>query len=254
MKRIIYIAISIVLLINACKEADFQQYVDKDRLQFGPNQPDLIYRSDYETNWKFQDTTKSYSFYFEEEDVTVDTLYFDLYTLGRVTDYDRPYRLIQVQEPGIDNAVAGTHYQAFDDAKSQDLYVVKAGQSHIRVPLVFLRDPSLKEKPYLLSIRLQPNEHFDLGPTTNIWRKATVVDRLLRPTAWTNSYWGVYSLTKHQFMIDATGQKWDQEMMENLAYDETTYYRAVLKQALAEYNNEHNTPLTDEDGNEVIFP
>jgi hypothetical protein len=246
MKSRLYFLLGFLLLINSCKEADFMSYQDIDRLQFGPDNPALIYRSDYETNWKFRDTTKTYSFY------------FDMYTLGKVTDYDRPYKLVQVQEPNVDNAIPGVHYQAFDAPKSEELYVVKAGQSHIRVPIVFFRDASLAEKPFILSIQIGANEHFDLGPATNVWRKATVADRLLQPTAWnasaTTYYWGKYSTVKHQFMIDATGQQWDQDMMSSLAYDETTYYRAVLKRALADYNNEYPDPLEDEFGDLVVFP
>lgn len=258
MKLNILVFLGFLTIVSSCKEAEFMEYQDEDRIQFGPNNPDLIYRSDYETQWKFQDTTKGYSFYFEKEEVTVDTLFFDLYTLGRVVDYDRPYKLVQTEEEGVKNAKAGIHYQAFDAPESKELYVVEAGKAHVRVPIVLFRDESLKDDPYILSFKIQENEHFKLGAATNTWRKATVADKLIQPPAWdaigTQYYWGAYSTVKHQFMIDASGLEWDQEVMASLAYDETTYFRAVFKKALTDYNSSHSEPLRDENNQLVVFP
>ena len=258
-KQHIYILFGLLMTMLSCKKASFIDYQDVDRLQFGPPDPEKIYWSDYEKTWKWADTTKSYSFYFEAPKIVQDTLYFDLYTLGQIADFDRPFKLVQKAVAGAENAVAGKHYLAFDNEKAKSLYVVKAGQSHLRVPIVLLRDASLKEKPYTLYLELAPNEHFQPGPSTNIWRKAIIADRLLQPSAWTDDaaryYWGKYSTVKHQFMIDATDLLWDQSMMENLAYDETNYYKAELKKALADYNAKHpGNPLTDEFNELVIFP
>jgi len=258
MKKL-YFIIFLISLFYSCKKTEYLSYSDIDRIQFGPSDPLLIYRSDYETVWKYKDTLKSYSFYYDSESIRQDTLYFDIYTLGMVANYDRSYTLRQTIVESDNNAQPNIHYQSFDDPKSEKIYVIKAGQVHAKVPVILYRDPTLKEKEYILNIEIVENQNFSLGPITNVWRKVIISDRLTRPTAWTDSavkyWWGKYSAVKHQFMIEVTHQKWDQEMMSSLAQDESSYWLTELKKALADYNNAHsNTPLLDEDQELVVFP
>lgn len=251
--------LGVLCSLFSCKEAEFMPYKDVDRIQFGPMDPAKIYWSDYEKIWKLSDTAKAYSFYTEEATKLVDTVYFRIYTLGKVQNYDRAFKLMQSLVKDVDNAVPNKHYQAFDDSKGEQLYVVKAGQSYMRVPVVLLRDASLKSKPYTLQFEVVANEHFQQGAPTNTWRRVLVGDLLLQPAAWddyaTKYFWGKYSRVKHEFMIEVTGLKWDQEMMSKLEFDQSKHFGTELKKELALYNNAHlGEPKVDEFGDLIVFP
>ena len=161
---------------------------------------------------------------------------------------------------GALNAVPGVDYKAFTDASVNSKYVIKAGERNTLVPIVLLRSATLKTATVTLIIKVAANDDFQLGETTNIWRKVTSTDRLSKPAAWTstiNIYFGTYSVVKHQFMIDVTGKKWDQTFLSGVLSDFTQliYYTNVCKTALINYNNAHpGNPLRDETGALVVFP
>jgi Domain of unknown function (DUF4843) len=184
-----------------------------------------------------------------------------VYAVGGVSKNDRPFVLEQEEATGLLNAVPGTHYKAFNDPSLKDVYTIKAGKVHASVPVVLLRDPSLKTAAYNLNIRVAANEHFKKGEVRKLWRKIEFTDRLSRPAAWNASgvqyYWGKYSMVKHGFMIEQSGERWDQDFMNGLFTDFSiiSYWRAQLKTYLIEYNKAHpNDPLKDEDGELVVFP
>ncbi|MBO9634949.1 MAG: DUF4843 domain-containing protein, partial [Chitinophagaceae bacterium] len=150
---------------------------------------------------------------------------------------------------------------AFDDATVSALYTIKKDSVHSRFPVVALRDASLKTGPVVLKFEVVENEAFKPGEKNNTWRKLTITDKLVRPASWDgvmeSYYWGKYSTVKHQFMIDLTGKKWDQEFMAGIYNDfaALAYYNATFSTALVDYNNAHpNAPLRDEDGELMLFP
>lgn len=258
MKKSIYLYMMLVfiLLLNACKQDQYYLYNDVGRLQFGP-EPSRIYTASY----NLADTLKRYTFYYENASVVQDTIYFDLYAVGGTSDVDRAFGLEQELVEGVENPVAGVHYKAFDHVELAAHYVIKAGTVHTRVPIVLLRDASLKSNTYTLKLRVLPNEHFLEGEPTNLWRKVEFTDRLSRPAAWDDSmsqyYLGKYSRVKHEFMIEATGQFWDEEFIQTIRPDFALlgYWTAVVKVALMTYNNQNPTNLLmDEDDELVIFP
>src|SRR5690606_5427125 len=116
--------------------------------------------------------------------------------------------------------VAGKHYVAFTDSKASKHYVIKADSMHARVPVILLRDLSLKSSAVLLKFKVVENEQFKTGEASKLWRKIEFTDQLSRPLAWSASastyYYGEYSLVKHQFMVESTGQRWDQDFMVGL--------------------------------------
>lgn len=244
-----------MLLLHACSEETLV-YDDVARLQFGPEPSGM-----YVTYLNFADTLKAYTFVYEPTSVLQDTLYFDLYTIGGPSEIDRPFKLEQVQVPDTLNAVAGTHYIGFNDNRVAGLYVIKAGEVHLRVPVVTLRDPSLKENGVMLKIQVVQNEHFEPGDPRLTWRKGIITDRLTRPAAWDDAmerfYWGAYSEVKHAWMVEVTGERWDQEYMQEVQSDfaNLSFWISTLKQLLIDHNNENpGNPLTDEFGALVFFP
>ncbi|UKJ08555.1 DUF4843 domain-containing protein [Solitalea lacus] len=257
MKKIKYFVVALALLgLASCKEDDYYLFNDVARLQFGPDITRI-----YQPSFNLADTLKPYTFYYENPDVKQDTVFFDIYAIGGTSSKDRSFTLEQVQESGVNNAVAGTHYLAFANPAVSKNYVIKAGQIHSLVPVIILRDPSLKSANVTLKFNVVVNENFQLGEAKNLWRKIDLTDRLSQPAAWnasaTQFYYGKYSTVKHQFMIQSTNQKWDQEFMATLPNDYALlqYYTGTLKNALVNYNNAHpGNMLRDEMGDLVVFP
>lgn len=254
-KYILFLAVAFISV--SCNTDDYLTYGDDARIQFGP---DVKYL--YATSYQLSDTLKSYTFVYENASVQQDTVFFDVYTMGRVSAVDRPISLKQVQIDGADNCVAGVHYKAFNDPTVSKHYVIKAGSTHTIIPIVFLRDPSLKNKIYSLRIELEANDAFSLGETSKLWRRINVADRLVRPNSWTTSiekyYLGTYSYVKHSWMVSQTGFKWDEEYLSAViaSYAEILYWKARFRELLSKYNSNPanpGVPLTDENGILVAF-
>lgn len=250
-------ALCLLLTIASC-EQEYPIYSGENYIQFGSP---LKYQD--KESYEYIDTVKSKSFAYDKLSLTQDTMYFDLYTVGGAKDYDRPFVLEQEQIADTVNCIPGKHYIAFDDAEMTKHYVLKAGEVHMLVPIIFLRDETLKENVFALKVCLRANEHFQLGDSNFAWRKAYCTDLLVKPTAWTSMigyFVGEYSQVKHRFLIDATGKKWDDDFFAEIMsspsgiYD-LMYWAGAGKKALEEYNKEHpDSPLVDENGKPVIIP
>ncbi|WP_316793212.1 DUF4843 domain-containing protein [Pedobacter frigoris] len=257
MKALKYMIVAMVILaIASCKKDQYYLYDDVARIQFGP-EPSRIYT----TSYNLADTLKPYTFFYEDASVTQDTVFFDIYAIGGVSKTDRTFTLAQEQVTSATNAIPGTQYVAFNDPKATKNFVIKAGTAHTRVPIVLLRDASLKTSTPVLKFKVIADGNFQVGEINNLWRKIEFTDRLSQPAAWNASavqfYYGKYSVTKHQFMIDQTGEKWDQDFMAPLPSDYALlqYWTGMLKITLINYNNAHpGNPLRDETGELVVFP
>lgn len=255
-KRILSILVLCVLIFCSCKKNKYNYYDGMGILQFGPTLKYL-----YDSYYAMTDTVKTYSFAYQNSETVVDTVYFDIYALGGIKDYDRPFVLKQVSVSGKPNAIPGVHYRPFDSPQLSDLYVMKSGTFHMRVPVVLLRDASLKNESYTLQFEVGQNEFFIQGEEAKIWRRVEFADMLIQPNSWNANmstlYWGAYSRVKHAFMIDSTGEPWDEEFMAIFPYDQLygVYWKTKLRTFLAEYNNAHpGNPLRDENGALVVFP
>lgn len=256
MKRILYILTGLMVLTVSCQKDKYYLFNDVGRIQFGPN-PNLLYRS----GAQLMDTVKNYTFYYDGDNVKEDTVYFDVYTVGGITSHDRKFKLEQVQVDGVMNATADKHYVGFSNQNAMKNFVIKADSVHCAVPIVLLRDPSLKDTNVVLKFQVVENEDFKLGEVANLWREVGITDRLSQPNTWdanfSRYYFGEYSVVKHRFMIDSTGQKWDDSFIVEIRSDYSLlqYWIGVCKTALIKYNNQHpGQPLRDEYRQLIIFP
>jgi len=255
MKSIQIVFIIIIFAgITSCKKEKYYLFNDVARLQFGAD-PTVL------GNNSLTDTVKPYTFYYETPAKVQDTAWFNIYAIGGISGSDRPFTLQQVTLDGVPNAEAGKHYKAFNDPSLASLYVIKANQVMTRVPVIVLRDASLKTTTVTLKLEVKENEIFRIGEKARIWRKLLITDRLVRPTGWDNSatmyYFGKYSVVKHQFMIEVTGKKWDQPFFVEMYtdYSLVNYYKSIVTTALIDYNNAHpGNPLRDEDGELLEMP
>lgn len=252
MNRIILI-IAIIGSLVSCKQDNYLMYTEADRLQFGPV-PEKIYIAQAE----LEDTLKSYTFLKQPITKLRDTVYFDLYTMGNVSDRERAYSLVQEEMPGVENAVAGVHYVDFTDDAVKPLYTIPAGRNHVRVPVVLIRDDAYLSAKYYLKLKVKENESFKLGDARRTWRKLVIADMLLKPAAWNDRVFGTYSQEKHKFMTQQTGIDWDQAYILSVNADVTlTYYwQAKFRELLYSYNQDPTNPvrpLVDEFGKEISF-
>jgi hypothetical protein len=261
MKNFKYILIALICICTlSCKKSDDFLYNDTiARIQFGP-----ALQVFYRPANTFSDSLKLVSLTSLSTDILVDTVYFDIYTMGKVSDMDRRFALKQEQVVGGYNAVPGVHYKAFTDSDLAKNYVIKAGQSHSLVPIILLRDASLKTNSAVLKFSIVANDNFQPGQEQLIWRKVIFTDRISKPAAWTASaattYYGKYSEVKHRFMISHTGQLWDDAFLNMIIADTQlqAYWIGIVKSALAAYNKAHPgpppAPLIDEVGELVVLP
>src|SRR5882762_10394200 len=98
MKRLIYIALILTAVITGCKKNEQLLYNDIARVQL-------------------KDTaTLNSTFVYEPATTTKDTVYVQVNTIGKITNYDREVKLVQVTEKDEPfPAVAGVHYIPMDD-------------------------------------------------------------------------------------------------------------------------------------------
>lgn len=257
MKNLKHLLVAIIcMFILSCKKSGDFLYTDIARIQFGP-EPRLL----YSTAAGLNDSLKRQTFVYLDNSTLIDTIYFDIYAMGNLSDKDRSFTLKQEQVNEEYNAVPGVHYKAFTDSDVAGNYVIKAGQSHNLVPVILMRDASLKSNSAILKFSIVANENFQPGPEELLWRKVIFTDRISRPSAWNESvstmYFGKYSEVKHKFMIKTTGQKWDQDFFVMLIQDtqQLQYWLGMVKSALVAYNNDHpDKHMTDEFEEPVVIP
>jgi hypothetical protein len=249
MKRLIYIIAILMAAASGCTKSEYLLFSDVARVQLSDT------------------TTLSSTFIYDPATVTKDTVYILVSTIGGITNYDRPVKLVQVPEfdytyvrDPITNqitdtiaterpfkAVAGTHYMDLADKSLESMMVVKADSVSALIPVVLLRDASLKTNSYRLRLQLVANKEFSLGEKNA--REKTIVfsDRLERFFSWrvdaTNApafnNFGKYSTGKHQFMMDVLKVNIDEAWYQAaLAAQATGNYVNLLKGALTTFNND----------------
>lgn len=255
-KSILFMLSVCTIIFISCAKDEYYIFNDEARIQFGPP---IVPRGT--TVSEYQDTLKGATFYYDAENITRDTIYFDIYTIGKLSKTDRSYKIEQINLPNVDNAIPGKHYVAFDDPSLTNAYSINADSVHAKVPIVILRDPELKTKTINLGFQIVENNDFKLGENSKLWRKLQITDRLNKPNNWTTTisqyYFGAYSVRKHQFMIETTQERWDDNFFSEVysAIDLINYYKSFLGTALIDYNNAHpGNPLKDENGELITFP
>ncbi len=251
-RKTIYIALlAIIALLSAC-EQDLPVYSDTTSR--------LYFKKAY-----LSDSLTSYSFSYHG-DVTSDTVWVTVQNLGFIANHDRSFELEQVMT-GTDDAVAGKHYVSFDDAEYKKHLVIKADSTTARIPIVVLRDASLKTSTVTLKFTIKENAEFKPGFKSQMNRYIQITDRLAKPSNWggyCNWYFGTYGPVRHQFMIKVTGEKWDEDYISKQQFDSYTADQAYmsficskLAAALAVENAEREaqglSPLAEEDGTLIGF-
>lgn len=231
MNRLISITlISLVAVVTGCSKTDGLLYSDSARLQLGDT------------------TTVSSTFVYEPAAKTRDTVYIQVNTIGKMAAYDREVTLVQVAEKNEPNpAVAGVHYVSMTDPSLKSQMVIKANTVSAMIPVVLLRDVSLKTKSIHLRLELAANDQFGLGELQKRSRAVIFSDRLERFYSWRTDAgasaafvsFGKYSTRKHQFMIDVLHEQIDEAWFQAaLSIGEIQHYKNFLKDKLNVFNTD----------------
>ncbi|MBV7529648.1 DUF4843 domain-containing protein [Chitinophaga sp. sic0106] len=249
MKNIICLCALALMITSGCKKAPYLTYSDIARVQMSDT------------------TTQTATFVFESKSLVQDTVYIDINTIGGITPYDRPVKLVQVPEvtwtykrdPAtnliIDStatelpykALPGVHYVDFNDKAVQAIMVVKANEATAKIPVILLRDASLAANTYRLRVQLVANDQFGLGEKAAREKTLTFSDHLERFKSWQTdnglspaySWFNKYSVGKHQFMIDVLKQNIDEAWYQAAnGNGSLRQFVIVLKEALAAYNSD----------------
>lgn len=244
-----YSCIIVILLAVAigCKKAGYMLYNSGARIQLADTIP------------------QSYTFVYEDAKVTRDTIYIPMKTIGGIAPHDRTFTVEQapeydvayIRDPNTNKitdstvtekpfkAIPGKHYVAFSDPGEQAILQVAADSAAGVVPIILIRDTSLKSNSYRLRIRLTANDEFAIGEKNAIEKTIVFSDKLERFDSWKVDngtaaayiYFGKYSTGKHQFMIDVLQTRIDETWYQAIAAVQAqVHYKNLLRDALAAFN------------------
>lgn len=201
------------------------------------------------------DTIVLFTFVFQPETVTKDTVWVEVKTMGDVYDYPRPLKI--KQEPSFrKDAVAGVHYVGFDTPGMKERYVIPAGEVTAKLPVVLLRD-QLGEEYFYLRIVFEANDYFLSGYDHLSHRTIRVSNLLSKPENWNatvvGSLFGTYSQEKHQFMLDVTGLAIDEDYIQAILDTKDPSYYTYLRTWYTNKLNAANALLPEEDRYKFVF-
>jgi hypothetical protein len=257
MKRLIYFAAAVFLAVTAisCSKTPGLLYSDVARVQLNDT------------------ATLNSTFVYEAPTIIRDTVYIQVNTIGEMASVDRAVKFVQVSnKTDLFPAVSGQHFVPFDDPSLKNLMVIKANTVKAKIPVVLLRDASLKTNTYRLRLQLAANDQFGLGEVQSRSISIVFSDRLERFYSWRLDNgtapafytFGKYSTRKHQFMIDKLHEQIDETWYQTaVSIGALQNYANILKTALASFNNDPvniasgKAPLreTDEVGSvPITFP
>ena len=246
MKQIIYTVLFLVAIgLTGCQKAEYLLFNDIARVQMDEANEILT------------------SFYYMDAAIGRDTVYLTVNTIGdpenrvrqialeQISEYDVEYKYdekgnlidsILTEKPN--KAVAGVHYVPMDDPEMLPLLVIQPNAVTAEIPVILLRDASLKEDDYRLCLRLKATDDFRLGETGKLSGTIVLSDKLSKPNFCNSSvdryYFGVYSTRKHEFMIEVMQTEISDAWWNKLSadYAEINYTKDKLRDALQAYNDD----------------
>lgn len=267
MKTIKYLALAAIVLTTATScEKTLEPYSNPDcylNFRFVDSEGKDYQNEDLAKTPSIINTPILYNFK-THGSVQSDTVWIEAKTAGFVKDYDRSFDLEQIQVEGVQNAVPGVDYVAFDAPEAKRAQIVKAGEASFRVPVIVLRSTTLLTQDVVLKVRFKENENFKNGFTQMQERIISFTDRVSKPTVWDqcglDDIFGEYGDVKYQLMIDWSGKPWSDEfILDNYNKDKAylSYMAQVFQKRLEKENAERieaGQPVwSEEDGTPVSF-
>lgn len=203
------------------------------------------------------DSVKRYTFAYYPEEVKTDTVFLDVAAVGNLSAQPRKVTIVQNIAVGVDNAEPDVHFEPFSGL--MDKLVIEGNATGMKLPVVLKRDPSLKNKEYVLEIRLTENSDFALMSPNSIVKRILMSDILTKPNTWKGAaayYLGNYGTEKHKVMIAAAApygitvnDEWIDAIFNKGDYGYVTYWEGIFKTKLQEINDQRTAagegPLTE---------
>lgn len=214
----------------------------------------------YSVNSVYAGTIDSLNYSFVEKKSTVqqDTIWFATRITGNPASYNRVINLLPV-EAGT-TAVPNVHYKLLPYTMPQNSFQTNVG-------VVLIRDASLRDTSFTLTLSIRPNEDFPVLMKDTLMAdgayydrnriKIVFTDRLIKPANWDTYliiFFGAYSDTKFRFIASVLGvSSFPTTGANAVGYPTMQYYQNTVRNALLAYNAA-NGPLIDEHGNPVVIP
>ncbi len=246
-KKLVLLLVLLLSLATGCTK-DILKYENDPRVYF--NERFTINATNSSAIY-----TRSFSFAPFPATVVDTTLYIKVKIQGLVAATNRTFGAEAIADGTT--AITGTDYKLLPGT-------IKANESEGLLPVVLYRTPALKITMKQLKIRLADAYDFKSGTVENNVFTLMFNDDYIKPDNWDTApglktYFGVFSVTKYKFIIQVLGRSDFQ--IQTTGYDPLKFSnadlldkKAILKAALADYNNTHTPPLTDEFGLAVTFP
>lgn len=220
-----------ILLFNSCKKDMPAAYSGQQYIEF------------YYVN-NIKAVTPGYSvFFYKNAAVQYDTVLFHVRAVGAIPGKTSYINFKAFPDPSktptYPDAIAGVHYIPFDNPGLKLLWKMEAGKLEAYVPIITIRDASLKNSTYQLHFNITQSDDFLPGSPLHTEGIVYISDRLSQPSNWTSSFWlGTYGPVKHQFMIDQSGQRWDADFISTIGTNTSlqAYYLYKFSQALKTLN------------------
>ena len=145
--KIILFILTLNVVFSACEEQDIPLFTTDDTGIYFQRV------SSYRGTTEYYADTISYSFVSSSAMLQDTVLQATVRTMGKVADYDRPFKVVVNQEGTT--AVEGVHYEL-----DLDSIIMPAGTSTAFVRVRFFRTKDMMEKAVRLALQLEDNEYF----------------------------------------------------------------------------------------------
>ena len=211
--RIILFALISFPFLWSCDKKEIPVFASDDAGIYFQRLTNAVYGS---TTEYYGDST-DFSFAGTNAYYTSHVLYAPVLTMGKVVDYDRPFKVVVDMEQTT--AVEGKDFEI-----ELDSLVIKAGTSKAEVPVRIIRTETLLEKTLKIVLRLQENEHFkcylETYKNTNLYTAKgeqisgvryvfTFNEMYTQPNFWKNyaekDYFGEWTAKKYQVVNQVCG-------------------------------------------------
>lgn len=239
MKQLKYIVL--ILCLVGCREADEYLFSDVGRIQLEDTSA-LTYSFVYVPSEKIRDTIK----------IPVNVIggpqdRLRKLCLSQITEYDVFYVKDEhgnvtdsIRTEVINRAIPGVHYVDFQDTEMEKLLCVEPNEIKTDIPVILLRDTSLKTHEVRLGLKLEISADFQLGESIYLKRTIVISDLLAKPSKWNflcDLFLGKYSKVRHQFMIDVLKMPVDDTWLSR-GWGEILYMRDKCSRALEIFNRD----------------
>ena len=218
----------------------------------------------YGTTTEFYSDSIAYSFASENASVESSVLRATVRTMGKVADYNRPFKVIV--DPEGTTAIEGVHYEV-----NLDTCYIPAGESTAYVRVRFFRTSDLLTGRVRLQLRLQDNEYFtcyfnEYKSTNSYTATGTQISGVTYVFSVSEeykepSYWNWFGIeffgdwTPQKFLVvnsvcDLTMDDWDEAGWSGakISYGRFSFFALAVQNYLQEQADAGN-PVRDSDGN-----